>query len=216
MQPVNIARTTIALALPGTGRDVELPLQWPEQGGAPELDLTLTCWSRLDGKPRLIIKRDGSLVACSEDVPGLVRQHECFRLHQGRIMVIEERGRALFARLAENPDSPAATMLLRRADGEGHWIVRVVGSGHDMLFVTLQAATADHMANLPDLCEAFGFTRSEAQIVRDLFSGMTPQAIAEEQGISIHTVRAHVRRCYDKLQITSREELWHRLSAYQI
>ena len=91
-----------------------------------------------------------------------------------------------------------------------------MGSGHDMLFVTLQAATADHMANLPDLCEAFGFTRSEAQIVRDLFSGMTPQAIAEEQGISIHTVRAHVRRCYDKLQITSREELWHRLSAYQI
>jgi len=69
---------------------------------------------------------------------------------------------------------------------------------------------------LPDLEEVFHLTKAEAAIVYDLFRGQTPQQIAEDHRNSIHTVRAHIRRCYDKLAITCREELWRKLNAYRL
>lgn len=216
MQPVDIMRSPISARWQAPDDGAELPFEWPQADDSPALDSTLTGWSRLDGKSRLIIRRDGHLIACSDDVPELIRHHECFRLDKGRIRIIDEAARKTFAQLVERPMATAATLLLRRPECGGHWIVRLVGGDDETLFITLQRAAVDQMAELPDLREAFGFTPCEARIVSDLHSGLTPQAIAESQGISIHTVRAHVRRCYDKLQITSREELWQRLSAYQI
>lgn len=202
-------------SMPSVGNAL-LPLGGQGAVFESSLEEILSCWTRLDGKPRLMIKRDGSLVACSQDVPELIRQHEFFYLDRGKIRVTNDKAKAAFARLFEHPHKSAETFLLPRAGGEGHWIVRASGSGNDVLFIMLQEATFDHVADLPDLGEAFGFTKAESQIVRDMYRGSTPQAIADNYGISIHTVRAHVRRCYDKLQITCREALWHRLSAYQI
>lgn len=216
MQPVDSFVNTLVLS-PGSAEPcAELPFDLPDSESFAGHAASLTCWSRLDGRSRLIVRRDGSLVASSEDVPELIRQHECFSLENGKLRIIHERVRKAFTQIVEDSNDGAGTLLLPRAGGDGHWIVRFVCGADDLLFITLQAATPDYTAGLPDLCEAFGFTPSEAQIVRDLYDGLAPQSIAQEHKISIHTVRAHIRRCYDKLQITSREELWHKLSAYQI
>ena len=216
MQPVDSFANVLVRSPSSADSCAELPFDLLDSVSYAGHAASLTCWSRLDGRSRLIIRRDGSLVASSEDVPDLVRQHECFSLEKGKLRIVHGRTRKAFAQIVEDSNDGAGTLLLRRAGGDGHWIVRFVCGADDLLFITLQAATTNHTAGLPDLCEAFGFTPSEAQIVRDLYDGRAPQSIAREHKISIHTVRAHIRRCYDKLQITSREELWHKLSAYQI
>jgi len=54
----------------------------------------------------------------------------------------------------------------------------------------------------------FDLTRSEAAIVKRLVAGQTPAIIAEELGLSIETVRTHIRRTYNKLGISCREQLF--------
>ena len=82
--------------------------------------------------------------------------------------------------------------------------------------MSLQPATEMVEPELANLKEVFGLTTAEASIVYDLFLGHTPQQISEAHDNSIHTIRAHIRRCYDKLGITCREELWRKLNAYRL
>ena len=53
----------------------------------------------------------------------------------------------------------------------------------------------------------------EFQIVQGVFSDQTDEAIAQELGISPHTVHTHVKRLYQKLEITSRVQLVIRVMA---
>jgi DNA-binding CsgD family transcriptional regulator len=180
------------------------------------VERTLSCWSKLDGRPRLIIKRDGSLVACSESARRILRNSECLTLKRSRIEISHDRDGSKFARIISATPSEAMTLLLRNGEQQEHLIVRAISLEADLICISLQRANSDHYVRLPDLGVAFRLTQSEARIVADLYNGMSPQEIAEQNDISIHTVRAHLRRCYDKLNITSREQLWHRLSAYQM
>ncbi len=180
------------------------------------VERTLSCWSKLDGRPRLIIKRDGSLVACSESARRILRNSDCLKLKRGRIEIAHDRDGSKFAQILSATAAEATTLLLRNGEQQEHLIVRSIHLEADLMCISLQKASSDHYVRLPDLGVAFRLTQSESRIVEDLYNGMSPQEIADQNDISIHTVRAHLRRCYDKLNITSREQLWHRLSAYQM
>lgn len=193
-----------------------LPLSNFMQQSIAAVERTLTCWSVLDGRPRLIIKRDRTLVACSENAREMMRASEFLKLERGHVAIARDTDSALFAGILSVSLDEAVTVLLRNGSREAHVIVRAIAIDTDLLCISLQKANGDHHVRLPDLGKAFRLTQSEARIAEDLYNGMSPQEIAEQHDISIHTVRAHLRRCYDKLNITSREQLWHRLSAYQM
>lgn len=46
----------------------------------------------------------------------------------------------------------------------------------------------------------------EQMILEQLAKGLTYQAIGDELGISVHTIRSHLRRVYEKLHVQSRTE----------
>lgn len=182
----------------------------------PILERMLESWAQIDGKPRLIVKPDGALVACSDEARHLLRSGGELRIERGIVMVAERAFRPSFERLLQVAPGEIETVLIPCGHHEGHWILRAVRSDSDMICLALQRASEDYWASLPDLGCVFGLTPSEAGVVDDLYNGLSPNDIADKRGISIHTVRAHLRRCYDKLHITSREQLWHRLRPYQI
>jgi RNA polymerase sigma factor (sigma-70 family) len=55
-------------------------------------------------------------------------------------------------------------------------------------------------------------TRREQEILRGLAAGLTYRRLAEELGLSPHTVRSHIKRIYEKLHVHSKLEavLWAR------
>jgi DNA-binding CsgD family transcriptional regulator len=193
-----------------------LPLSHLMQQSIAAVERTLTCWSALDGRPRLILKRDRMLLACSECATAMIQGSEFLKLERGRLTIAHSKDAAKFADVLSVSSEEAVTVLLRHGNRESHIIVRAIAIDSDLVCISLQKANGDHYVRLPDLGTAFRLTQSEARIAEDLYNGMSPQEIAEQHAISIHTVRAHLRRCYDKLNITSREQLWHRLSAYQM
>lgn len=72
------------------------------------------------------------------------------------------------------------------------------GRGHrDML-------SAEEWRSIADTLRLSG---REFQIVRCIFDGETESIIAQELGISPHTVHTHVERLYRKLNVCNRAEL---------
>lgn len=58
---------------------------------------------------------------------------------------------------------------------------------------------------------AYGVTAREAETALCLLDGLSPGEIAERCGVSINTIRTHLKRIYDKIGVTGQTELVARL-----
>lgn len=178
-------------------------------------DPFLSAWTRIDEKPRLIVRRDGQLIAFSENAFPLVAASGCLRLTGDVLAPSDPRLHHDFKALLAIQEWETRTLLLPMAGSGGHWVLRAATADNSLVCLLLHDATSKKRARIVDLREAFGLTHSEAAVAEDIYNGLVPQKIAEMHGISIHTVRAHMRRRYDKMGITSREELWQTINMYQ-
>lgn len=66
-----------------------------------------------------------------------------------------------------------------------------------------------HRAGL--LALAHGLTGKEGAVALHLAEGLGTSAIADAMGVSEHTVRSHLKQVFDKMHVSSRIELTHRL-----
>ena len=72
------------------------------------------------------------------------------------------------------------------------------------------AATYEHVtvgigAN-PDKLSEYLLTRRELEVLSDLASGRTNKQIARDLGVSLNTVKFHVRNLFQKLGVNSRSQ----------
>lgn len=83
--------------------------------------------------------------------------------------------------------------------------------------LTIACASADpERLRYPDFRIMFGLTRAEDRTLSGLLSGSPVEEVAANHGVSIETVRTHVRRIYTKLGVRSREALFHKVGAYRM
>lgn len=59
----------------------------------------------------------------------------------------------------------------------------------------------------------YGLTVTESAVAAHLVAGLGPQAIAEHRGVSVTTVRTHVRRIFEKANVSSQLELVAEINA---
>lgn len=178
------------------------------------LDAMLDACCRLDGRERLLLSRDGKLLAASDGAPALLDGRGRVCAEGGRLRGRTRNDGAELARLLRAGKNEVLTTLLDGGVRGAHLVVRATGFGDEGVCVSIQPASDDFALDLPDLSRAFGLTPSECTIIVGLFNGQTPQQIAQDQRISINTVRAHLRNSYGKLGVSCREELWRKLNAY--
>lgn len=58
----------------------------------------------------------------------------------------------------------------------------------------------------------YGLTNTESKIITSLASGITAIEIARANGSSLLTVRTHIKRAYEKMEVNSREKMFARLT----
>ena len=58
---------------------------------------------------------------------------------------------------------------------------------------------------------AYGMTRQEAAVALEITLGRSPDVIAARLGLSIHTVRTHLKRGYEKIGVQGQTDLVSRL-----
>lgn len=174
-----------------------------------EIGALLDCLARLDGKLRVIADRHGRVLVSSaqalDDAGGNAAQ--VLELAAIRLGQSDAASRLLAVRGPETvcaimPSSPDGGPLIIRA--------AAVDADHVCLAIAMPGQAAP--GRVGELQALFALTFSEAQIVVDLMRGLAPQTIAENRKNSIHTIRAHIRQCHQKIGVNSREELFSRIS----
>lgn len=170
----------------------------------------------LDGRARMLVDRSGRYLAGSSGMVEIFTWGTCLHVRGGILQVTQAEDRERLIELLEVRAPEVRTLALPCLKIDGHLVIRATSLAHNAVCMSLQSATEMVEPELADLQEVFHLTKAEAAIAYDLFRGHAPHQIAEDHDNSIHTVRAHIRRCYDKLAVTCREELWRKLNAYRL
>lgn len=69
------------------------------------------------------------------------------------------------------------------------------------ILLTIQGDPSRMECNVQILTQAFGLSRCETKVMRMMVTGMKPKEIAYAAGISLNTVRSHLRTLYAKMQV---------------
>jgi DNA-binding CsgD family transcriptional regulator len=116
----------------------------------------------------------------------------------------DERSQAL-GRIVRGVDAGGPAQAL--VDNARVRIVRLDGSESVRYLAILQPRDRVQLDTFADL------TPTEERIARDAALGLRDREIADDRGISIYTVKGHLRRAYEKLGVASRVELARLLAA---
>lgn len=71
------------------------------------------------------------------------------------------------------------------------------------LLLTIQGDLSCTNQKMQSISRVFSLTTSETNIVKMMVTGLKPKEIAYEAGISLNTVRSHLRTLYAKMQVRS-------------
>lgn len=176
----------------------------------------LTCWQAIDGRIRLIISRDGKLLAASQGASRLFVRDDALARTANFTLACTSTPDTHLKKLLKAKIGVVETLTLPKKSGDGHYVISAVGISPAAVAIAIREADETFVSVFADLENTFGFTPCEVLVVERLMHGYCAQRIADDLDVSVHTVRAHLRHCYDKLGVSSREELWRRLAPYQL
>jgi len=94
-------------------------------------------------------------------------------------------------------------------------IVRPDGGGPAVILVFLQPVGSESEARIDAFSSSHGLSPREHEVVLLLLQGLTTTAMADQLGISPHTVRDHIKHLYRKTQTRSRSEFLGLISRFR-
>ena len=174
------------------------------------VSLLLTRWTFAAPHPLALLQKNGRLVWCNAAVMRLLQGTSSPLVLKNGILVTRRSAttNALRTWLQELTDQPAFH-LVRGDAPQGNVVIQamaVSGASDDVVGCMLRSANAH--VELADLSPALGITPAQSGIVRRMILGSSLEQISEETGLSITTVRTHLRNIYARLKISSRDELF--------
>lgn len=171
-------------------------------------------WSLSNHKALFLVTRRLKVVDHNRAAERLLEPGGDMHIVAGHLAFVEKfRAAAFQAFLAGLDDKPRGwayrrtngAFMMVRADPFAGAPADVDG---DLICLTIYPSEDDARYVWADFAPHFDLTRSEAAVVKRLVAGQHAAAVAEELGLSIETIRTHIRRIYNKLEISSREQLF--------
>jgi DNA-binding CsgD family transcriptional regulator len=176
----------------------------------------LSCWESLDDRARLVVERDGSLIVCGQCAVQLIESLDCLQFRDGVLKAKTAEANGDLRDVLKTQVGQVAELVMPCKEIDGHCILHATGICATTVAVTIQITHENFVPRFADLESAFSLTPAESRVVELLLGGHGPSEISEELDISVHTVRAHLRHCYEKLGVSSREALWQKLAPYRL
>lgn len=170
----------------------------------------------------LILDGKGNVIRVNAAGEALLALSDGLTVVKGRLLAATSRDRdRLDAEIAgalgiSAPNASAGDFLLiSRPSGLPAFAVSVVPlkqrAGRERVILTI-APTVPRLSPL-GLQKAFGFTRSEALVAAALGEGRSPEEIADDRAVSLHTVRTQIKSLFQRLDVNSQSELVSRITA---
>lgn len=190
-------------------------------GSAPDdmLEHALAHWIEVEGRARLLV--DDALKVCWMNLSAetLLGSPNSLLIRNGHIRTRENRFDRQLRDLVDCASTQMSTCCLHDAKSGEHLVltaVRLSAPLEGMVGLTVQRANENFPLRLADLHSAFGLTEAEGRVAYQLMCGRTAEKTSQELGVSLETVRTHIKRAYAKLGVSSREGFFHRLTPFVI
>ncbi|KQW86678.1 helix-turn-helix transcriptional regulator [Brevundimonas sp. Root1279] len=182
--------------------------------------LYLAAWTDTFFAPGIIVTLDLSLVWMNRAATTLLERGSPFCRNGDRLACVDKALTSDLRRFVEGLDEKPSIWACPTG-GEAHMLVRGeplrparAEAGAALFIVPTATAPEEHL--WADLGDIFGLTPAETAIVKRFIAGERADEMAEALGVTIETVRTHIRRIYAKLAINSREQLFSLVSPYRL
>ena len=176
-------------------------------------------WSKSCSRAAMIITPSLHLLWCNEEGRRLLDIDQYLGEVGSRLIFSQRTGVFAFAAFLENlGDEPRAWVLARRDGGGTCLIIRAVRItlGDADAFILAFSDTAGSRQLWADFGPALDLTSAEATLLKRLVDGATVTEAARDLGVSLETARTHVKRAYAKLGVSSREEMFAKISPFRM
>jgi DNA-binding CsgD family transcriptional regulator len=185
-----------------------------------DLDQILARWMDYETRPRLLIEADLRVHWMSCAAVELLSRDQPLVQRGGKLRTRDQRlERMLRVFLDGVPEGRGASFCLSGIDSEEHLLLsatRLQAPWTHLLGVSLRPTGEDLSVRLAELRQAFGLTPTEGRVTHHLVDGRTADETAEDLGVSLDTVRTHIKRTYAKLGVCSREGFFHKLAPFVV
>ncbi|MDT9598993.1 helix-turn-helix transcriptional regulator [Sphingosinicella rhizophila] len=199
-------------------QEADAPPQSGDWSGIPP-DLWLDCWNLIDGNAHLLVTTERVLLCCDKEGQNELAREENLRQRRRRLETVDPSELKNLEKLLDVPEGTTNTYCLPARRNGGHLVMRSallkIVSGMPVIGVTFHGTGQDFRPQWADVRSIFNLTSAEHRIVQMLLSGIGADGIATDLNLSINTVRTHIAHAYEKLGVSSRDELWRQLAPYR-
>ncbi len=176
-------------------------------------------WLEQDLRIRLIVDDELQIAWKNSAASSMLARRADIELRSGKLATVNRAQQAELERFVVESSANEGTWCLPKLDEDGHLIFtsqRLHWGDGGTQGIIIYNTGKGFRARYPDLGVAFGLTNSERKVITQLLEGKDADQIARAGGVSVETIRSHVRNIYGKLHVNSREGLFYRLRPYRI
>jgi DNA-binding CsgD family transcriptional regulator len=173
--------------------------------------------SAADVCPRLLIDGHDQLLWQSPDAGRLLQPPMPFWIEGDRVRAANGSGNASWSDWIDTLGEDGGRLLLT-GQAAGTWVLLRGWSGrfgeHRLIFLKCAMSWPFRDVASSGLAEDFGLTRSECAVLDEFARLAKPEEIARRLGISVGTVRSHLKQIHTKMSVNSGVHLLRITRAY--
>jgi DNA-binding CsgD family transcriptional regulator len=180
----------------------------------------LQAWADLEGRPRAIIGDGRQLIWGNNACMAALGSGRDVFISSNSLQVADPAQTEMFDQVLRRTGPNVSAWSYRRPDGDGcvlfrFWRISKPGQAlaNGLVF---HGTGSDFIPRWADFAAPFDLTPTEARTVQQLVDGDPIAEIAARLGLSVLTLRTHVRNAYAKIGVNSREGLFRALAAYRV
>lgn len=178
----------------------------------------LTAWAQTFSIPTFLIGEGTRVLWINGAAERILVEGEPFFRQNGLLVCADKSQAAGFQTFLAAVQTAPGAWIMNQAD-QTRLLVRgesLRPAGEEpAVSIMLYPTNAEERYVWADLGRIFRLTKAELAVVKILLGGGSVDEIAEQQAVSVETVRTHVRRLYSKLGVNNREQLFATVSQFR-
>lgn len=150
----------------------------------------------------------------------IFRESALIYLTDDHLNIATDNGSEAMHAFIRDASTASALSLLTVKSERGDFVLkgRLLAQEHEEKLIGISLQHSRFHTNLAAqhtrFSERFSLTRAETRVTQELSLGFSASEVAANLGISVETVRTHIRRIYTKLEVGSREGMLARVRPY--
>lgn len=175
-------------------------------------------WAGADPRRRFIVTRSLDVVWASSSAQRFLDEATVLHRSGAAIRLTDHGLQCALNDLVTNADGGFTTWHLSLPGGQGEmlFVARRIAPDSELVGLWIQDTSIGFQPQWADFAGAFSLTPAEYRVALLLLDGNSVERSAALLSLKQATVRSHVKRLYQKLEVTSKEEMFRRMAGFRI